>query len=102
MDGAFLLDLTYSNVGPRLDEAVDAAWITFGGTFFGCQHDDAMLSRHDPSKVPPRAPFGELARNVMPLNQTRWRPASVICPVRRAPLCPIGSFVTCTRTVSPL
>ena len=34
-------------------------------------------------------------------TSTKKRPAKVICEVSRAPLCPIGSFVTCTRTVSP-
>jgi len=35
-------------------------------------------------------------------TSTRWRPASVIWLVRRAPLWPIGSLVTWTSTVSPL
>ena len=34
-------------------------------------------------------------------TKTRYRPGSEICEVRRAPLCPIGSLVTCTSTVSP-
>ena len=40
---------------------------------------------------------------VMPPDgtSTRKRPASVTCEVRRAPLWPIGSLVTCTSTGSP-
>ena len=34
-------------------------------------------------------------------TNTRKRPASVTCEVRRAPLWPIGSLVTCTSTGSP-
>ena len=34
-------------------------------------------------------------------TKTRYRPGSEICEVRRAPLWPIGSLVTWTRTVSP-
>ena len=37
-----------------------------------------------------------------PGTSTRWRPARVIWLVRRAPLWPMGSLVTCTTTVSPL
>ena len=34
--------------------------------------------------------------------RTRKRPGREICAVSRAPLPPIGSFVTCTRTDCPL
>ena len=44
----------------------------------------------------------EMPVMVPPGTRTRYRPARVIWLVRRAPLWPMGSFVTWTRTVSPL
>ena len=66
--------------------------MSFGATF------DTMFLRRERSRS-----LSLRLTPVMPPDgtSTRKRPARVTCEVSRAPLCPIGSLVTCTSTGSP-
>lgn len=75
-----------------LVQAIDiGAQLLFAGALRGGSNDDAVFGGHDPraAAVERRSLSGSLRE--MPViapegTSTRWRPASVICAVRRAPL----------------